>query len=495
MSQSQPDNNEKLQIVFGDKGNREASLWSVFLRSASYEARFLKEHPWDYVMLLWLPLLTILSTWWMFSRPYIVDIPIGVMDESRSSYSRTLTRYLDASPDLQVKHIYHDTNSARNAILSREIYAVVYIPEDFDEQINRGLPSPVILKVNAQYGTHSGIIQKGVQTVTGTLSAGVEIKRSIKQGAYGEQAMISHTPISVERIGLYNIGTNYQKFLASTVIPSLLHILAMIIGATTIGREIRDKTFSLWYHNTVFPDMPYPDFKTLKHIPPEQRLAYLHSSLHESWQQPVDYSLMNSRTYEPVSESHFILSNPNLRYRLNFNKSAKPRMPTKVSIMALVIGLNGKLIWALLSYMIWGILMLALIVSIHPASWIGLTLVFIAYVALIMISLWVGAIFSLTSYSLRMGLSSTGFVSAPSFAFAGVTFPLMAMSEGAQRWANMLPLTHYLKVHLTQLQMATPPAIAMPSVLGLIAAVVVTLVITALLCLRAFRNPARWGAR
>ena len=71
----------------------------------------------------------------------------------------------------------------------------------------------------------------------------------------------------------------------------------------------------------------------------------------------------------------------------------------------------------------------------------------------------------------------------------------MAMSEGAQRWANMLPLTHYLKVHLTQLQMATPPAIAMPSVLGLIAAVVVTLVITALLCLRAFRNPARWGAR
>ena len=139
--------------------------------------------------------------------------------------------------------------------------------------------------------------------------------------------------------------------------------------------------------------------------------------------------------------------------------------------------------------------MLALIVSIHPASWIGLTLVFIAYVALVMISLWVGAIFSLTSYSLRMGLSSTGFVSAPSFAFAGVTFPLMAMSEGAQRWANMLPLTHYLKVHLTQLQMATPPAIAMPSVLGLIAAVVVTLVITALLCLRAFRNPARWGAR
>ena len=495
MSQSQQDNNNAPTIVFGDKDNRQASLWTVFFRSARYEGLFLRHHPWDYVMLLWLPLLTILSTWWIFSNPYIVDAPIGVIDESRSSYSRTLTRYLDASPDLKVQSLYPNMDSAHEAILQKDIYAVVYIPHDFATQINKGAPSPVILKVNAQYGTHSGIIQKGVQTVVGTLSAGVEIQRSIKQGSYDRQAMISHTPISLERIGLFNIGTNYQQFLASTVIPALLHILAMTIGATTIGREIRDKTFSLWYHNMVFPSMPYPDFEQLKHIPPEQKLAYLHANLHESWQQPVDFTGLGAITYQPVNQRSYALDSPNFRYRLNFNKSAKPRMPTKVSILALVVGLNGKLIWALLFYMLWGAVMIALAVLVHPASFVGMVLVFIAFVALIMISLWLGAIFSLTSYSLRMGLSSTGFVSAPSFAFAGVTFPLLAMSEGAQRWANTLPLTHYLKVHLTQLQMSAPPAIAIPTVLGLIAAVMVSLVVTALLCLRAFKNPEAWGAR
>nr|WP_241879232.1 ABC transporter permease [Psychrobacter sp. PraFG1]UNK05976.1 ABC transporter permease [Psychrobacter sp. PraFG1] len=170
-------------------------------------------------------------------------------------------------------------------------------------------------------------------------------------------------------------------------------------------------------------------------------------------------------------------------------------MPQTVSILALVVGLNGKLIWALLFYMMWAGLMLLLAVSVHPASAAAILIVFAAFIALVMISLWVGAIFTLNSYSLRMGLSSTGFVSAPSFAFAGVTFPLLAMSEGAQRWANALPLTHYLRIHLTQLQMSAPVSVALPTLAGLIVAVVVTLVLTALLCIRAFKNPQRWGAR
>lgn len=483
------------EIVFGNEDNRQSSLLTVFLRSAIYEGKFLLRHSWDYLMLLWLPLLSIFSIWWIFSQPYIVDLPIGVIDDSKSSYSRTLTRYLDASPDLKVEHIYQNLAEAEAAILDLQIYGVVIIPDDFSQSINQSTPSPVILKVNAQYGTHSGIIQKGVQTVVGTISAGVEIQQNIKRGSYPEQAMIAYSPIAIERISLFNLGANYQQFLASTVIPALLHILAMIIGATTIGREIRDKTFSIWYHNMIYPDMPYPNFAKLKHIPPEQKLAYLHANLHDSWQVPMDYQSLGSQQFTPVASKAFSMYEPRYRYEINFNNSAKPQMPIKVSIMALIVGMNGKLIWALLFYMLWGALMVILAASVHPSSFASMFVVFIAFVALTMISLWLGAIFTLTTYSLRMGLSSTAFISAPSFAFAGVTFPLIAMSEGAQRWANALPLTHYLKVHLTQLQMDAPVSIALPTLVGLIVAVMVLLLITALLSIRAFRNPQRWGAR
>nr|WP_241879233.1 hypothetical protein [Psychrobacter sp. PraFG1]UNK05977.1 hypothetical protein MN210_04500 [Psychrobacter sp. PraFG1] len=128
----------------------------------------------------------------------------------------------------------------------------------------------------------------------------MEIKRTVKQGSYIEQAKISYSPIGVERISLFNIGANYQQFLASTVIPALLHILAMIIGATTIGREIRDKTFSQWYHTIVYPDMPYPDFKALKHLPPAQKLAKMQADLDASWQGPIDYNALSTQTLYPL---------------------------------------------------------------------------------------------------------------------------------------------------------------------------------------------------
>src|SRR5699024_12675975 len=58
---------------------------------------------------------------------------------------------------------------------------------------------------------------------------------------------IAYSPISLQFISLFNAATHYHQFLASTVIPPLLHILAMVIGATTIGRELRDKKIAIWY--------------------------------------------------------------------------------------------------------------------------------------------------------------------------------------------------------------------------------------------------------
>ncbi len=431
-----------------------ASLWQVFKRSAGYEGRFLLHHSWDYVMLLWLPLLTILGVWWTFSKPYITDLPIGVIDQSHSSYSRLLVRYLDASPDVQVTGLYPSLTAAKTAIVDYNIYGVVIIPSDFADNISQGKPAPVVFKVNAQYGSHSGIAQRGVQTAVGTLSAGVEIGRSVKQGSQRQQATITYSPIAIERISLFNAGGNYQQFLASTVMPALLHILMMIIGATTIGRELRDRTLAVWYTTITDPTAPYPNFAALKKVPPEQKLDYLHN--------------------EPL---------------------AKPHIPPHVSLAALVVGLNGKLIWALLFYALWGALMLTLANGVHASSLPALAIVFVAFVALTMISLWLGAIFCLLSYSLRMGLSSAAFISAPSYAFAGVAFPLLSMSEGAQRWAHTLPLTHYLKIHIGQLQMLAPLSTAYHTLFGLIVAVLVLLVLTALLCIRAFKNPQRWGSR
>ena len=425
---------------------RLTKLKDAFVRSAAYERRFLAKNPWDLAMVVWIPLATVLLIWWIFSQIQITDLPIGVIDNDRGPVANTALRYLEANPNLTVKQLYHSPAAAKAAILQRDIYAIVIIPEDFSRNILLSKPAPIVLQVNAQYGTHSGIIQASVQSVIGTLSAGVEIKRLVKQGMAPSQAAIAYAPISIQRISLFNAATDYQQFLASTVIPALLHILAMVIGATTIGRELRDKRIGRWYR---FIDGSRP------------HLALPSNDIKTS-------------SSEKVSE-----------------KSA----PKTVSILVLIFGLLGKYFWPLLAYSIWAILALWLAAPQQAVPISSLIVTYLSLILLIMLSFWLGAILTLNSFSLRMGLSSTGFISAPSYAFAGVTFPYIAISENAQHWSDVLPLTHYLKLHIAQLQMQAPVIISLPILYGLTLATLIALYLTALLTRRALAHPERWGAR
>ncbi|MBF4488573.1 ABC transporter permease [Psychrobacter sp. N25K4-3-2] len=431
-------------------------LSEAFIRSAAYERRFLAKNSWDFAMVVWIPLATVLLIWWIFSQTQITNLPIGVIDQDNSPIANTAVRYLEASPDITVRQLYRSPAAAEAAILQRDIYAVVIIPEDFSHNILSNKPAPLILQVNAQYGTHSGIIQKSVQSVAATLSAGVEIQRLVKQGMAPSQAAIAYSPISIQRISLFNAATDYQQFLASTVIPALLHILAMVIGATTIGRELRDKRIGHWY---AFIDTGRPNLTAL-----------------------ID------------SEALSTLDNKQTRIDdLETSESLKKNQ--QVSIAVLIFGLLGKYFWPMLAYSIWSALALWLATPQQTVALASMVVTYIGLILLMMLSFWLGAIFTLNSFSLRMGLSATGFISAPSYAFAGVTFPYIAISDSAQHWSNILPLTHYLKLHIAQLQMHAPVAISLPIIYGLTLATLLAMGLTAVLSKRALARPERWGAR
>lgn len=423
-------------------------LSNAFLRSAAYERRFLAKNPWDFSMVVWIPLATVLLIWWIFSQIQITDLPIGVIDKDRGPVANTALRYLEANPNLTVKQLYHSPAAAEAAILQRDIYAVVIIPEDFSRNISSSKPAPIVLQVNAQYGTHSGIIQTSVQSVIGTLSAGVEMQRLVKKGMAPSQAAIAYSPISIQRISLFNAATDYQQFLASTVIPALLHILAMVVGATTIGRELRDKRIGRWYR---FIDGSRPNL-----------------------------SLPSNNTDANTSGN---------------TASTQLQAPKNVSVLVLTFGLLGKYFWPILAYSIWSILAIWLAAPQQSIAISSIIATYLGLVLLMMLSFWLGAIFTLSSYSLRMGLSATGFISAPSYAFAGVTFPYIAISDSAQHWSDALPLTHYLKLHIAQLQMQAPVAVSLPIVYGLTIATLVAMFLTVLLSKRALAHPERWGAR
>lgn len=434
-----------------DKRSGFVQFFAAFWHSARREWDFLVQNRWDFSLMFWMPIVLIFLVWWIFSKGMAVGIPIAVIDNDHSAQSATIIRYIDATPEVAVVKSLHSAAAAQQAIETTDVMAVVEIPENFSTNLLAGKTSRLLLNVNAQYGTHSGMIQKAVQTAVTTFSAGAEMQRRVAIGEDITLTKTSYAPIQSQSVALFNIANNYQQFLAVTVVPALLHILSMVIGASTVGRELVDKTLGEWYQS-----LKYPKF------------ASNHASSHTSnyaFNRPSNHS-------HPVTLGH-----------------EKPKLSL------LIAGLNGKLIWAMFAYTLWAAVALTLVMQIFPIRLASVAITYLIFLMFMMVSFWLGVIVTVGTFSYRQGLSFTGFISAPSFAFSGVTFPFLAMSPAAQRWANALPLTHYLNLQTTQLQMGAPPSFAYSSFIGFFIAVMITLLLAALLTKKALLKPEKWGQR
>lgn len=214
--------------------------------SARREAVLLRARPWDLAMVSWVPALACLLLWWIFSAGLPTRLPIGLVDDDHSALSRQLTRFLDATPGLAVAARYANAAQAERGLRSAEVYAVVHVPGDFTRTLKQGRAAQVTLLHNAQLGTHSGLIQRDVRTVVGTLSAGIEMAARNKRGEPAQTVRVSMEPVRTGMVTLFNASLDYEQFLAAALLPALLHILAMTAGAWSVGRELRDRTVAQW---------------------------------------------------------------------------------------------------------------------------------------------------------------------------------------------------------------------------------------------------------
>jgi ABC-2 type transport system permease protein len=206
----------------------------------------LRASPFDLAMLSWLPLLMGLLLICTFAAGLPTRLPIGILDGDHSALSRQLSRMLDAAPGLQIAAQFSDEGEMQRALRAGRVYGAVVMPAGLSSAIKKGRAAQLALLHNAQFATHSGLIQKDVRTVVGTLSAGIEIIAREKRGQSALAAHQGFEPLRANLQAIYNPTLNYQQFLAAVLLPALLHMLAMVAGAWAVGTELRDATAPQW---------------------------------------------------------------------------------------------------------------------------------------------------------------------------------------------------------------------------------------------------------
>ncbi len=172
------------------------------------------------------------------------NVPIGVVDESRTPTSRSLIDTFNAGPNTYVAYNPTNMEEAKELFFKRKIYGVVYIPSDYERKLYGGEQANVSIYVDASYFLMYRQVFQEVVTSIGKTGAMVEFQRLIAKGADIPQAQATTQPVIYESHNLFNPYLGYGTF----VMPAIIMVIiqqTMLIGIGMIGGTWRE--FGLYH--------------------------------------------------------------------------------------------------------------------------------------------------------------------------------------------------------------------------------------------------------
>lgn len=176
----------------------------------------------------------------IYRNETIHEMPIAVIDESRSTRSRELVRRLDATPDLKVAYQLNNLEEAKEPFYKQKIHGVVYIPKEYSQKIHRNEQATVSIYCDMSSFLYYRTMMLGANL--GILEAGKDIKieRMNAAGITGRSAEISAAPFHYEKNILFNETMGFASFLLPAVLVLIIH-QTLFFGITMLTGSLREE--------------------------------------------------------------------------------------------------------------------------------------------------------------------------------------------------------------------------------------------------------------
>ncbi|GLS83706.1 ABC transporter permease [Paraferrimonas haliotis] len=201
--------------------------------------------PWMLALLSYIPVISVLMLWWLFSAATPRHLPIAVIDHDQSHISRLLTRNLVANP-VTVPQAFSDITQAKLAMSEGKVYALVIYPDNMRKDLLTG-KSPIIdVRYNSQFLLVGKLLSSQIQATLADGLKQVSMARQLLQGIPKAQAHINVSPIHHQVTALYNRNNDYDRFLLPGITVALAQIIAMLIFANGLTSELRHNTMKQW---------------------------------------------------------------------------------------------------------------------------------------------------------------------------------------------------------------------------------------------------------
>ena len=171
---------------------------------------------------------------WPYSTEVVNHVPVGIVDKDNSPLSQTIVRYASASPQLDTKRFLNE-QQAIDAMWADDIAGYMIIPSRLEQQVLSGKAASVSVLGNGGYFLLNKNVQMGFLQAVSTVSAGIEVKKNVAQGAYLATASAKTQAVPLKIIPLYNQTEGYGAYVVPAVSILILQQTLLMSTAMLIG--------------------------------------------------------------------------------------------------------------------------------------------------------------------------------------------------------------------------------------------------------------------
>ena len=183
-------------------------------------------------VLFGLPLLYPVVYTLIYNTEVIRDLPVAVVDHSRTAESRALARMVDATSGLMVYDYCPDISSARRLSNEKKVFGVLEIPADYAKRLGRGEQAHVT------YYSDMSLLLRYRTALSALTEVQLSLCDEIRSETVANLGIVTQTidgsPIAADSV---MTGDPTQGF-ASFIIPGIIVLIlqqSMILGITMLA--------------------------------------------------------------------------------------------------------------------------------------------------------------------------------------------------------------------------------------------------------------------
>ena len=159
----------------------------------------------------------------VYKNEMIRDLPVAVVDESKSGASKRFIHKLDATPETNVRYQCCSMAQARRLMQQRRINGIILFPRDYDQRLAELETARVCLFCDMSSFLYYRTVLTGATMVLVDEMQQIQLQRYSLKGITGESADQLVQPIPYDDVKLYSPQGGFTSFLVPALLVLVVH--------------------------------------------------------------------------------------------------------------------------------------------------------------------------------------------------------------------------------------------------------------------------------